>query len=140
MIFITPSIHLDEREIQLIFTRSPGPGGQNVNKVSSAVQLRFDVLNSPSVPEDVRQRIMRLAGKRLTREGILIIEASQYRTQEQNRQAAVDRLVRLIRQASLPPRPRLKTRPSRAAVQRRLEAKRKRSEIKNMRRERDFGG
>jgi ribosome-associated protein len=140
MIFIPPSIHLDEREIQLIFTRSPGPGGQNVNKVSSAVQLRFDVLNSPSVPEDVRQRIMRLAGKRLTREGILIIEASQYRTQEQNRQAAVDRLVRLIRQASLPPRPRLKTRPSRAAVQRRLEAKRKRSEIKNMRRERDFGG
>jgi ribosome-associated protein len=140
MIFITPSIHLDEREIQLIFTRSPGPGGQNVNKVSSAVQLRFDVLNSPSVPEDVRQRLMRLAGKRLTREGILIIEASQYRTQEQNRQAAVDRLVRLIRQASLPPRPRLKTRPSRAAVQRRLEAKRKRSEIKNMRRERDFGG
>jgi ribosome-associated protein len=140
MIFIPPSIHLDEREIQLIFTRSPGPGGQNVNKVSSAVQLRFDVLNSPSVPEDVRQRLMRLAGKRLTREGILIIEASQYRTQEQNRQAAVDRLVRLIRQASLPPRPRLKTRPSRAAVQRRLEAKRKRSEIKNMRRERDFGG
>jgi ribosome-associated protein len=140
MIYISPTIQLDEREIELDFVRSPGPGGQNVNKVSSAVQLRFDVQNSPSLPEDVRQRLAKLSGKRLTSDGILVLEAHQYRTQEQNRQVAIDRLVRLVQQASRPTRPRIKTRPSRAAIQRRLEAKRKRSEIKRLRSQRDFSG
>jgi ribosome-associated protein len=140
MIYISPTIQLDEREIELDFVRSPGPGGQNVNKVSSAVQLRFDVQNSPSLPEDVRQRLAKLSGKRLTSDGILVLEAHQYRTQEQNRQVAIDRLVRLVQQASRPTRPRIKTRPSRAAIQRRLEAKRKRSEIKRQRSQRDFSG
>jgi ribosome-associated protein len=140
MIYISPTIQLDEREIELDFVRSPGHGGQNVNKVSSAVQLRFDVQNSPSLPEDVRQRLAKLSGKRLTSDGILVLEAHQYRTQEQNRQVAIDRLVRLVQQASRPTRPRIKTRPSRAAIQRRLEAKRKRSEIKRQRSQRDFSG
>jgi ribosome-associated protein len=140
MIYISPTIQLYEREIELDFVRSPGPGGQNVNKVSSAVQLRFDVQNSPSLPEDVRQRLAKLSGKRLTSDGILVLEAHQYRKQEQNRQVAIDRLVRLVQQASRPTRPRIKTRPSRAAIQRRLEAKRKRSEIKRLRSQRDFSG
>jgi ribosome-associated protein len=140
MIYISPSISLDEGEIELDFVRSPGPGGQNINKVASAVQLRFDVQGSASLPEEVKKRLGGLAGKRLTSKGILVITAHQHRTQEQNRQAAVDRLVHLIQQASRPPRPRVKTRPSRAAVQRRLEAKRKRSEIKRLRSSRDFNG
>ncbi len=140
MIQVTSTIQLDEGEIELAYVRAPGPGGQNVNKVSTAVQLRYDVLHSPSLPESVRQRLVRLAGKRLTSEGVLIIEARQYRSQEQNRTAAIQRLVRLIQQASLPPRPRVKTRPSSAAIQRRLEAKRKRSEIKHLRGDKEFGG
>ena len=135
MIDITPAIKLDEQEIGFVFIRSPGPGGQNVNKVSSAVQLRFNVQESTSIPVEVKQRLTRLAGRRLTSEGILIIEARQYRSQDQNRQAALVRLVRLIQQAAQPPKPRHRTRPTRASVQRRLEAKRKRSEIKRLRRD-----
>jgi len=136
MISVTPSIQLNEDEIELVFIRAPGPGGQNVNKVSSAVQLRFDVKGSLSLPVEVKQRLAQMAGRRLTTEGVLIIEARQYRSQEHNRQAAVERLVRLIQQASEPPKPRHKTKPSRAAILRRLETKRKRSEIKRIRRER----
>jgi ribosome-associated protein len=133
MIEITPAIQIDEQEIEYNFIRSTGPGGQNVNKVSSAVQLRFNVGESPSIPGEVKQRLSRLAGRRMSAGGIMTIVARHYRTQEQNRQAALARLVHLIQQAAQPPRPRHKTHPSRAAIQRRLEVKRKRGEIKRMR-------
>ncbi|OGN96236.1 MAG: hypothetical protein A2Z71_02625 [Chloroflexi bacterium RBG_13_50_21] len=140
MIEITPSIQIGDEEIKLNFIRSPGPGGQNVNKVASAVQLRFNVQGTASIPQDVKQRLVKLAGKRMTSEGELIIEARQYRSQERNREAALQRLVRLILQACEPPKPRHKTRPTQASVIRRLESKRKRSEIKRMRRDAGIGG
>jgi ribosome-associated protein len=134
MLNITPSIVIDENEIQLDFIRASGPGGQYVNKAATAVQLRFDVHNSPSLPADVRQRLMRLAGSRMTEEGTLIITAQRFRSQERNRQDAVDRLVRLIRKAAEKPKLRRKTKPSRAARQRRLDAKRRRGKTKRLRR------
>jgi ribosome-associated protein len=140
MIDITDSIQLDEREIQFVFTRSAGPGGQNVNKLSTTVQLRFNVRESPTLPEAVKHRLVKLAGKRMTSEGILIIVARQYRTQEQNRQEAMDRLIRLIQQAAQPPKPRHKTRPTHASILRRLETKRRRSEIKHMRQKSEIDG
>jgi len=140
MIEITPTIHIGDEEIELVFIRSTGPGGQNVNKVSSAVQLRFYVQGSASIPPDVKQRLIKLAGRRLTSEGVLIIEARQYRLQERNRQAAYERLVRLIQKASAPPKPRYKTKPTRASTLRRLESKRKRGEIKRIRRESGIDG
>lgn len=130
MIEITPVIALDEQEIKIDFVRAAGPGGQNVNKVATAAQLRFDVRNSPSLPDDVRERLARLAGRRLTAAGELIIEARRFRTQEQNRQDALNRLVELIRRAAEKPRPRRPTRPSAAVKERRLAAKRRRSEAK----------
>jgi ribosome-associated protein len=133
MIPITPTIALDENEIQYEFVRASGPGGQNVNKVATAVQLRFDVANSPSLPADVRERLMRLVGKRLTDEGVVILEAQSHRTQERNRQDALDRLVDLIRRAAEKPKPRRQTQPTRASQQRRLESKRHRSAIKRAR-------
>ena len=134
MIRVNRHISLNEKEIKLDFIRSSGPGGQNVNKVATAVQLRFDVKNSSSLPDDVRSRLIRLAGKRLTGEGILILKAVRFRTQERNRQDAIDRLVKLIDQASRKPTFRVKTRPSQASRQKRLTAKRLRSQIKRTRR------
>lgn len=134
MIQITPAIAIDESEIQEEFVRASGPGGQNVNKVATAVPLRFDVAHSPSLPNDIRQRLASLAGRRMTEEGVLIIEAQRFRTQARNRQDAVDRLVALIRKAAQKPLPRRKTSPTPASKRQRLEAKRHRGETKQSRR------
>ena len=133
MIRITGSIAIDEREIAESFIRSSGPGGQNVNKLATAVQLRFDVRRSPSLPDDVAVRLARLAGKRMTREGVLVITAQRHRTQERNRADALERLVALVREASVKPVTRRPTRPTKASRQRRLDAKKKRSGVKNLR-------
>ncbi len=134
MIQITPTLAIDEREIHEEFVRAAGPGGQNVNKVSTAVQLRFDVAHSPSLPDEVRTRLLNIARSRITDDGVLIITARQFRTQVQNRRAALNVLIDLIRQATQRPKPHLKTRPTRASKQRRLESKRRQSEIKRTRR------
>jgi ribosome-associated protein len=132
MIQLTESIAVEEKDIQLEFIRASGPGGQNVNKVSSGVQLRFDT-NSASLPEDIRARLKRLAKNRINDEGALVIEAKSYRTQEQNRKDAFDRLAQLIEKASIKPKKRRPTRPTAASKQRRLATKKRRSEIKRMR-------
>lgn len=133
MLRITSRISLDEDELEIRFVRASGPGGQNVNKVASAVQLRFDVARSSSLPEEVRQRLLTLSGSRLTTDGVLVIQARRHRTQEQNRRDAIARLVELVRRAAVPPTPRHKTRPTRASRRRRLESKRHRSRIKRFR-------
>ena len=133
MIEITPTLAIDESEVDLSFVQASGPGGQNVNKAATAVQLRFDVAGSPSLPEDVRQRLIHLAGKRITSDGVLVIDARQFRTQERNRQEALERLVELIQQAARQPRKRAKTQPSLRAKRRRLEQKRRRSQVKRLR-------
>ena len=134
MIRVTNSIALDEREIDEQFIRSSGPGGQNVNKVATAVQLRFDVARSTNLPDAVRDRLKRLAGRRLTGDGVLIIEARRYRTRERNRRDALDRLIALVRKAAVAPTPRRATRPTAASKRRRLEGKQRRGALKRGRR------
>jgi ribosome-associated protein len=133
MIRVTDDISIDEKEIEESFVRSSGPGGQNVNKLSTAVQLRFDVRGSPSLPNDVSIRLQRLAGKRLTKDGVLVLIAQSHRTQERNREDALERLLELIREAAIRPVLRRATRPTKASKVRRLEGKKRRSNIKGMR-------
>ncbi len=133
MIEVTPSISLGENEIEERFIRSPGAGGQKVNKTATAVQLRFYARHSPALSNAVFLRLKTLAGRRMTREGVIVISANQFRTQEQNRRDALDRLVKLIREAATPPKYRRPTRPPRAAKKRRLEGKRRQGLVKKLR-------
>jgi ribosome-associated protein len=133
MLQITPSLHIDAKYLSYVFIRAAGPGGQNVNKVATAVQLRFDVHSSPSLPEEVKSRLARLAGRRMTVEGVLVIEAKRFRTQEQNRQDAESRLVALVQKALIQPKPRRPTRPSASARAARLQQKKVHGGIKHRR-------
>jgi ribosome-associated protein len=135
MIAITPTVSLDENEIEERFVRASGPGGQNVNKVSTAVQLRLDV-GASSLPEPLKQRLMTLAGNRLTSDGVLVIDSREHRTQAQNREAARERLIALIKRATVQPRRRRPTKPGRAAKEQRLAAKKRRAQVKATRRPR----
>jgi ribosome-associated protein len=130
VLVITDTLAIGDDELEFAFVRSSGPGGQNVNKVSTAVQLRFDAAGSPSLPEDVLQRLLKLAGRRATEAGVIIIDARRERTQERNRQDAIGRLVELIRRATEKPKPRKATRPTLAAKQRRVDDKKRRGKLK----------
>ena len=133
MIRITEHIAIDESELSEAFVRASGPGGQNVNKLATAVQLRFDVRNSPALPADVRARLAALAGRRLTQDGVLVIMAQRHRTRERNREDARERLIALIRQATVRPKPRRPTRPTAASRERRIEGKKRRAGVKRLR-------
>jgi ribosome-associated protein len=138
MIHVTDRITIEESELNESFIRASGPGGQNVNKVSSAVQLRFDARTSRSLPNDVSIRLQRLAGSRLTNEGVIVITANRHRSQDQNRDEARERLFAMIREAANPPPPRRATKPTKASKKRRLDSKSRHSHIKKMRSKRDF--
>jgi ribosome-associated protein len=131
---VTPQLTIDENEIQWIFVRSSGPGGQHVNKASTAAQLRFDVLNSRSLSDDLRTRLLRMAANMINDDGVLVINARRFRSQFRNRQDALDRLIDVIREATIPPKTRRRTRPTTASRRRRLQAKRRRSDLKRLRR------
>lgn len=134
MIRVTAKISIDKREIAESFVRASGPGGQNVNKLSTAVQLRFDARHSPSLPPDVARRLERLAGSRVTRDGVLVITAQRHRTQPRNRQDALERLIDLIRRAAIAPVKRRPTKPTAGSRERRIEGKKHRADVKKLRR------
>ena len=137
MIEITPSLQIDERELQIDFIRASGPGGQNVNKVATAAQLRFDV-NASSLPEEAKARLIQIAGSRITSESVLLIEAKRFRTQEQNREDAIHRFIELIRKSLVKPKARKKTKPTQSSKEERLKEKKRRGEIKKLRQEKDW--
>ena len=137
MIEITPSLQMDESELQIDFVRASGPGGQNVNKVATAAQLRFDV-NASSLPEEAKARLIHLAGNRITGEGVLLIEAKRFRTQEQNREDAIERFAELVRRSLIKPKARKKTKATQASKEERLKEKKRRGEIKRLRQEREW--
>ena len=134
MIEITPTIQVDENELQFDFIRASGPGGQNVNKVATAVQLRFDIVNSSSLASTIKGRLIQLAGSHVNANGVLLIEAKRFRTQEQNRADALIRFTELLRKASIVPRKRIKTKPTRSSSEKRLKAKKIKGEVKSLRR------
>lgn len=140
MLRVTREIRIPESELDERFVRASGPGGQNVNKVATSVQLRFDAKRSPSLPEDVRERLLKFAKSRLVYDGIILIEAKRYRTQQRNRQDARERLLKLLQRAALPPKKRKRTKPTQAANLKRLEEKRRRSERKRLRGEHGWDG
>jgi len=140
MFEITPSIHINENELGFTFIRADGPGGQNVNKVATAAQLRFDVANSPSLPDEVKARLIKLAGKRVTHGGVLIIEARRYRAQEQNKEDALERFRKLVRISLEKPKPRKKTRPTKASQEERIRQKKHKGKIKRTRGLQSFDG
>lgn len=138
MLQITPTIRIDEGELQFEYIRASGPGGQNVNKVATAVQLRFDIANSPALASNIKGRLIQLAGKRVNADGVLLIEAKRFRTQEKNREDAIHRFTLLVQKAAAKPKKRIKTAPTKASRERRLKAKKQRGEIKKRRRDKSF--